>query len=151
MGLTRRQKSTFQILVDLYRPADPAVRGSVEDPEDEEPTDLEYDPQPVAVDVRCRHKYSQEDNQVALEGRTNYDIVATTDQFHFASDQEIDDGWVLLVKTPGNDYGQTYVSMGVPQDVPSFKRRKPNMRIIFAKKIVRPEQLPAVDVHGLLD
>lgn len=149
MGLTRRQKSTFQTIVDLYRPNDPAVRVSLTDPEDEEPLDMEYDSQPAAVNVKCRHKYSQENNQVSLEGRTDYDIMATTDQFIFTADVEIDDGWVLVSKTPGNDYGQTYISMGVPRDLPSYKRRKSNMRIIFAKKCVRPENIPAVDVHAL--
>ena len=127
--MTDRQRALYTDVVDLYQPVSLAVdadRG-VEGPE--------FPSVPTAAGVMARLMPSSEASIPLPIGRSNYDIVQTTDVLRVAIETEIDDGWAVQLKTPGHpEEGTWFMTQG---GVRSFNWRA-GSKTIYIKRSTRP-------------
>lgn len=140
MPLNRRQRQLYTFRVDLWRPLPLTVQGG---DFTGLAVDFGYVPEPAYRGVACYQIESQETNKPSIVGRNNYDIMMTIDQFKFVIEQEIEDGWLIRVRSTGSesatDVGQFYIVQGGAQDKPAIGRREPNQRKVFAVKCPPPQ------------
>ena len=127
--MTDRQRAFYTDVVDLYRPlpmsvdADRVVRGP------------EFPSTPTTEGANGRLMPSSEASVSLPIGRSNYDIVQTTDVLRLPMDVEIDDGWAVQLKTPGHpEEGTWFMTQG---GIRSFNWRA-GTKTIFIKRSTRP-------------
>lgn len=93
---------------------------------------------PTATGVRCRIEPSSEASSPLPIGRSNHDIVVTTDNVRFHVDQEVDDGDYVQLLTPGHsEFGTWYVIQGGPEVM--------NFRAKTKKFLMRRDLAPPVE------
>lgn len=99
--MTERQDSFYKDFVNLRRPSAIGLEGP------------EYSNTPDFTDVPCRLSPSMEASVPLPIGRSNYDIVQTTDQLRLSIDQEIDDSWSVELVTPDHpEIGTFFMTQG---------------------------------------
>jgi len=124
-----RQRAFYSDVVDLYEPlvlmvdADRGVEGP------------EFPGTPTNAGQAARIMPSSEASIPMPIGRSNYDIVQTTDVLRVPIDVAIDDGWAVQLKTPGHpEEGTWFMTQG---GVRSFNWRA-GSKTIFIKRSTRP-------------
>jgi hypothetical protein len=127
-----RQRRVFTYVVNLYAPIEGVGAEG-------EALDHTYPEEPTYSNVRTFWRNMDEENTPSTVGRTNYDIILTTDEFKFAIEQEIGDGWMIeMVSGAGEENGQTYVSMGGAKQRANKFRRRAHQNTVAARRLARP-------------
>lgn len=135
--LNYRQNRAYTDIVNLHAP----TLGTI-DPETHELSETVYSALPTASSVRCHWEPKPEASLPAAPGRTNQDIIITTDIFHFHSSVEIGDQWFIQLLTPGHpEYGNWFCVIGAPKTV-NWRAKKIS---VLAKKSLRPYRSPLVE------
>lgn len=140
MSFGYRKTQAYTDVVDLYAPTLGAI-----DPSTNELSDLTYSASADYEDVKCHWEPKPEASQPGAPGRTNQDIIITTDKFHFDQDRPqtvntsalwpLGDGWIIQLLTPGHpEYGSWYKIIGAPE-THNWRAKK---LTVLAKKSNKP-------------
>ncbi len=127
MALNRRQKRFYTENVNLYAPVWPGL-GANNEAGDASYVQENIDP------VRCHWEAKAESSLPEAPGRSNQDMMITTDVFHFSIDVEIGDQWFIELLAPHPEAGAWFCVQGAP----NTKAWKANKLSVLAKKSLSP-------------
>lgn len=123
MPLTERQLILYKNYVDLWRRSVTVASGGT----------LTEVFTKVYSGVWCYKQPRSSISSVEEFGRIEHDIFGTHDVFHFAEDQEIDDSWLIVDKTPGSStLNKTWICRGNPTWIQGIGDRQAGKRFIQA-------------------
>lgn len=129
MSLSRRQRRIYTDTVSIYKPADLAVAA------DKSVSDVSYPSTPTQTSVSCHLDQQPIQGEPGLEGRSERDLIFTLDRFHFGTDVEIGDTYLLKLTTVGHpNNGKFWVVEGAGQ----FKTWRAGKQIVYAKQVLAP-------------
>jgi hypothetical protein len=131
--LEPRQEALFSSVVTLWRPT-PITR----DANKRQTNHTAFDDEPAYVEVAARLQPKGEASKPSKFGRSNYDIIVTTDILRVHIDQEIDDGWLVRLDTPGHPEQGTYFA--TQGGVQSYDHRAKS-KTCALKRVVAPPGL----------
>jgi hypothetical protein len=135
---TKTQAKMYRLAVDIWR-------RSVEDVEIDEFTHaVKGHPgyTKVASAVPCHATFGKGASVPnAGAGRTDYDIMVTSDDFHFPVDTDLQDGDVFKLVTEGHPrYGDFWMTQGEPQAVGRERHANAAKKIMSAARMQKPPQ-----------
>ena len=129
--LEPRQDALFNSVVHLWKP-----NPDVTDANRRVIEGFTYPVTPTYSSVRCRLQPKSEASKPAPYGRSNYDIMVTTDLLRLHMDQEVDDGWLVQLQTPGHpEIGTYFATQGGTQ---TYDRRA-KTKVIQLKRVIKPK------------
>jgi hypothetical protein len=96
--LSARQVRAFSDRVDLYRPVNQVSTAA----DILAGTDKPQEAQKAYSLVRCRIQMAKEGSIPLPIGRSNYDVLDTTDLLRVHMSQEVGDGWFVKLRTKGH-------------------------------------------------
>lgn len=136
MALNARQQRLYNDLVDIYVPSSLAVDGTTR----RLTTDPKYPSTATYASVTCGFFSTQENPSLVQPiGRSNQDNIFTMDLFKFDAAQDINDTYVIQLKTVGHpQYGQWWIVVGGAEIRTSRGKRTGNYAKVFAKHITKP-------------
>lgn len=129
--LNARQRRRFKDIVDLYQPID-----QVSDAADLV-TEIPMQVQRAATftGISCALESKKEASVPLPIGRSNYDITDTTDTINFHNQQQVGDGWFVLLKTPNHpENGTWYTIQGEAQ----YRTFRAESQTLLLKKATAP-------------
>jgi hypothetical protein len=133
MALNRRQLRIYQHRVNLYRPQELSYD------EFNSQESVQFFTDPAYSNIPCGYFESDELDTISVVGRLNHDIMLTIDKFHFETGQEIEDGWLIELMTPGNpDANKFWITQGNAKDRQTIGKRRANYRRVYAKRTAPP-------------
>lgn len=129
--LSPRQQISFNHLADLYSPTI-VTTGNKRLP----------GPYVLAEEgVRCHREIKRSADVATLIGRVESDIADSTDVYHFAEDQVIDDNWIIIDRSinprtggQGNSWGRIWMCRGQPQRFMASQHRESGKTAILASQ-----------------
>jgi hypothetical protein len=143
---TKRQARVYTYRCDLFRPSWPAVE------DDNAATDIAFGPEPTYRYVPCYRIDSQEYNVARLQGRGMGELVINSTVFKFPYQQEVGDGWLIVLQLPDGPANQVvhraFIAQGDPQDKPIRGIRRPNQRKLFATETALPASIDPASLSG---
>lgn len=124
--LSPRQVQAFTDVVDLYEPVAISLGTSGV---------LEYGQKFTSTattsGVQCRITPRREGSEPKIMGRTNYEMLDTTDQLRVHKSEPVGDGWFVQLKTPGHPkYLQWFTVQGEAQTI----TWRANERVLLLKR-----------------
>jgi len=130
MPLTARQRSFYTYTADLYKPVFDVVNKNARD--------LQY--VKVYSNVPIYYSSTPEVDEMKLPGRSKIVNMFTLDQFHLLPEYEIEETWMLHLKSPVNhpDCGGWWIIEGNAQTKFRTRIRKPNYRLVYGKRGTEP-------------
>lgn len=135
-----RQGRTYTYKVNLYQPSTHAVGAK------NQALDQEWPTTPTWSGVWCYWNNKDESDTPSTVGRTNYDIIITTDTFKFCYEQAIDDGWLIeMIDGAGPEDGSTFIAMGGAQQRANKFARRAHQQTVAARRCPRPAYFPAFE------
>lgn len=141
MPLNRRQKQTFQDIVNIWIPQDIAALSAATFGEYVEPY---YLTTPDYTSVVCASYSTPETDNPELPGRTKPINMFTLDKFMFLAEQDIGDMYLIQLVTKGHpEYGAYWIVQGNAIIRPNVSRRRANFARIYAKRFPAPNFLSA--------
>ena len=137
MARNRRQKQSMKEIVDLYAPNPPSTTGDLR-----EVVELTYPTTPTYTNVYAGFHAMPGYSSPQIMGRTQEDIMFTLDKFFFDVAQDIDDTWLIEIRTPGSILkGFFWFVMGDPKIHEDRGRRRANYLEVFGRRNPRPSYI----------
>jgi hypothetical protein len=133
MTLSPHQQQSFVQTANLYAPIAITQTGTAE------ATDPISSALPTLSGVVCAFYPTTEIDMPQPQGRTKLFNIMTADHWRFEVSVPIQDGWVILLTTPGHpSQGFYWLVEGNPRQRPNAGRRQANDQLVYARRCPKP-------------